>query len=789
MADFITPNLAYTEPENGGSVNTWGTKLNADMDAIDAIFAAAGNGTSVGLNVGTGKTVTINLSGLSLSGADASNYTIANATTTADITPRLVTVTGSTVASRQYNGTNVATINVGTLGGVSGNANSGLLAGQSLVLSGTGTFSSINVGTQNVTATYSLANGTGGLASNYAFASGSGTQTLSGTITPAWLAVIVGGLTGSTSKVYDGTNTATLNASNFTLTGWVNGDGTDVTVTQTTGAYADKNVGGGKLVTVNLSSSDFAATTTNLSNYGLPTTVSGNIGAITTKSLTASYTGSNKVYDAGTTATVTGSSSDIVSGDTVTFSQTAAFADKNAGTAKTINVTGISLGGTDAGNYSLQNTTATTSANITPKALTAGYSASHKVYDALTGATVVGSSADVISGDVVSFSQSAAFTNKNVGTGKTVNVTGISLGGVDAGNYSLQNTTASTSADISRAQLVVAGATATNKVYDGTATATVSGGSVTVLGSDSLTLSAANATFANRNAGTAKAVTTSYVLSGADAANYNLTQPSALSADITPKALSITGVSASNKVYDGTTAAVLTGTAGLSGVVGSDAVSVSGSATGSFADTNAGTGKSYTLTGLALSGADAANYSLSGSTLTAADGTKTRMERQFDMIHVVPPQVAPDFVAKSPLANSAGWVDVDQHTMQHVKFSNVFSLGDAGSMPNAKTTAAIRKQAPIVANNIVRIRQGFEPLADYDGYGACPLTVEKGKVVLAEFSYGGKLAPTFPLNPAVPRRLNWMLKKHVFPALYWFGALKGHEWLTRCAKQEGQARV
>lgn len=175
--------------------------------------------------------------------------------------------------------------------------------------------------------------------------------------------------------------------------------------------------------------------------------------------------------------------------------------------------------------------------------------------------------------------------------------------------------------------------------------------------------------------------------------------------------------------------------------------------------------------------------------VTSDDGSKTLVDRKFDMIHVVPPQVAPDFVANSPLANSAGWVDVDQHTMQHVRFANVFSLGDAGSMPNAKTTAAIRKQAPIVANNIVRMRNGMKPLAEYDGYGACPLTVEKGKVVLAEFSYGGKLAPTFPLNPAVPRRLNWMLKKHVFPALYWFGALKGHEWLTRCVAQEQKAKV
>lgn len=174
--------------------------------------------------------------------------------------------------------------------------------------------------------------------------------------------------------------------------------------------------------------------------------------------------------------------------------------------------------------------------------------------------------------------------------------------------------------------------------------------------------------------------------------------------------------------------------------------------------------------------------------LTKPDGSKERYSSKFDMLHVVPPQVAPDFVAKSPLANATGWVDVDQYSMQHVRYINVFSLGDAGSMPNAKTTAAIRKQAPIVAENVLRVLRGQPVLPAYDGYGACPLTVEKGKVVLAEFSYGGKLSPTFPLDPTVPRRLNWILKKFVFPPLYWFGALKGREWLTACAGQQQTGR-
>lgn len=165
---------------------------------------------------------------------------------------------------------------------------------------------------------------------------------------------------------------------------------------------------------------------------------------------------------------------------------------------------------------------------------------------------------------------------------------------------------------------------------------------------------------------------------------------------------------------------------------------------------------------------------------TDSEGNVSEVEQHFDMIHVVPPQVAPDFVAKSPLAAASGWVDVDQHSMQHVRYPNVFSLGDAGSMPNAKTTAAVRKQSPIVAANVVNFLSNRPVESVYDGYGACPLTVEKGKIVLAEFAYGGKLSPTFPLDPTKPRALNWFLKKTVFPALYWDGALKGREWLTAC---------
>lgn len=164
-----------------------------------------------------------------------------------------------------------------------------------------------------------------------------------------------------------------------------------------------------------------------------------------------------------------------------------------------------------------------------------------------------------------------------------------------------------------------------------------------------------------------------------------------------------------------------------------------------------------------------------------SEGNVTRVEKPFDMLHVTPPQAAPDFIRQSPLADAAGFCEVNPKTLQHVRYANIFSLGDACSSPNAKTAAAARKQVVIVAENILAAREGRELPDVYDGYGACPLTVENGKVILAEFGFGGKLMPTFPLNPVVPRRFAWLLKTKLFPWLYWNGMLKGREWLTRSA--------
>ncbi|WP_033067388.1 bifunctional protein tyrosine phosphatase family protein/NAD(P)/FAD-dependent oxidoreductase [Thalassospira australica] len=162
-----------------------------------------------------------------------------------------------------------------------------------------------------------------------------------------------------------------------------------------------------------------------------------------------------------------------------------------------------------------------------------------------------------------------------------------------------------------------------------------------------------------------------------------------------------------------------------------------------------------------------------------------RIEKSFDMIHVCPPQVAPDFIRVSPLADTAGWVDVDQATLRHKSFSNIWSLGDVMNAPNAKTAAAARKQAPVVAENIVADIDGKSPVAQYDGYGSCPLTVERGRIVLAEFGYGGTLLPSFPkwlINGTQPSRLAWLLKEKILPPIYWKAMLRGKEWLAKPEK-------
>lgn len=170
-----------------------------------------------------------------------------------------------------------------------------------------------------------------------------------------------------------------------------------------------------------------------------------------------------------------------------------------------------------------------------------------------------------------------------------------------------------------------------------------------------------------------------------------------------------------------------------------------------------------------------ATFSLAGE-----DQQGQEVTLPFDMLHVVPPQSAPDFIAHSGLADAAGWCDVDKYRLQHRRWPEIFAVGDCCGTPNAKTAAAARKQVVVVAENLAALLNHRPLRSQYDGYGSCPLTVEKGKVVLAEFGYENRLLPTFPfLDSSRPGRMAWWLKAWFLPRFYWRGMLRGVEWFAR----------
>lgn len=161
--------------------------------------------------------------------------------------------------------------------------------------------------------------------------------------------------------------------------------------------------------------------------------------------------------------------------------------------------------------------------------------------------------------------------------------------------------------------------------------------------------------------------------------------------------------------------------------------------------------------------------------VTEKDGSQHKKTVPYDMLHVVPPQSAPDFVRDSELVNEEGWVDVDPGTLQHNRYRNIFSLGDVSSTPNAKSGAAIRKQAPIVVSNLMDMMKYDRIVGTkrYNGYSSCPLVTGYGKLILAEFDYDNKPDPSFPFDTSNERWSMYMMKIKLLPVLYWHFMLKG----------------
>ncbi len=150
------------------------------------------------------------------------------------------------------------------------------------------------------------------------------------------------------------------------------------------------------------------------------------------------------------------------------------------------------------------------------------------------------------------------------------------------------------------------------------------------------------------------------------------------------------------------------------------------------------------------------------------------IEEKFDMLHVTPPMSAPEFIKVSPLANEAGWVDVDKYTTQHNRFPNVYSAGDASSLPNSKTGAAVRKQGPVLVAHLLAAIDGRSSQQKYNGYASCPLVTSRHSCVLCEFDYDGNPAETFPFNQAKERYSMYLLKKLAIPFMYWNAMMKGY---------------
>jgi hypothetical protein len=590
-------------------------RLGSDDVALDLSTVTA---AFIDKNVGTGKQVTV--SNLGLRGPDKNNYILASTTitSTASITAKTVSVSGIKAENKVYDGTVAATINL------SDATVSGAIGGDKVSVKTTGytaSFASKDVGTGKSVSISGLSlDGDDGI--NYTLSPTTASATADITkrpLTPVFTVF---------DKVYDGNRSAaflTRVASNA-----VAGEG--ISLTEGTATFDTKDVATGKLVTgtgfVYTAPGNRATSEATLANYDLTNTSATARANITPKPLTVSgsYTIQSKVYDGTLLATITSPgtasiSAGVISPDVVTLdasAATAAFVTKTVGIGKTVNINGLVLTGTDAGNYTI--TQPTTTGTITVREVGPGFTANSKEYDGNASATIATRSlSNTIDNDIVSLTGgTATFANAAIGDGKTVTATSFTLTGTDAGNYTISPNSATATASITTRTLT-ASVTISTKVYDGGLSATISGRTLaTRVGTEDVTLgTSGTAEFLTKDAGTNKDVAvTGLVLSGAQAGNYTLASSSITAKGaITPKSVSATGITADNKVYDGNTSATVNVTNATStGFIGGDEVFVIATgATGTFSSKDVGS-RTVSITGLSLGGDDRANYTLSPTT-------------------------------------------------------------------------------------------------------------------------------------------------------------------------------
>lgn len=552
-------------------------------------------------NAGEEKLVTV--SGINVTGADANNYNwVTSATGTADITAKKISV-DAVAADKTYDAATWASVDLST---------SGIVVGDKVTLSGEASFSDKNAGIGKTVTVDSVTIG-GADGGNYQVETSGGPALTTATINKADL--MISGV--GQNKIYDGTTAADVSF------GWAPAFMDEVYV-QGSAVFGDKNAGAGKAISV-----------TNLDVYGadagnyvwaVPTSVSAEIIA---RPINIDVTGVDKTYDGTKSASVGMSAttipedpsiSGLIAGDDLQLSGTASFADKNAGTSKVVTVDSVTLGGLDGKNYQIAypEDTLQTTATINKANLNVSGLASDKVYDGSTLATGSVTAHQVAGDDVVVGFGSATFTDKNAGLGKVVTFNGLNVTGADASNYTWA-TSASSTADISKATLNVS-ASGHDKVYDGN-----TGAGITLadnrIGSDELTISAGSTAFSDKNAGSGKAVSVGGItVAGADAGNYVWNSVASTTANIFKALLNISAT-AQNKSYDGTDHASLT--LADNRIAGDNLTATAGSSV--FSDKNAGSSKNVSVSGINLSGADAANYTFNTSAATTADVSKASL--------------------------------------------------------------------------------------------------------------------------------------------------------------------
>jgi len=653
LAGTDAANYTFTlnnAPTGSASITAKSLSLNGTFDASDKVYdgnrtaTILVNGLSLdGVEAGDDATMStlqsqfdtslpgvgkqVALTSVSLAGIDGSNYSINLSTapkTTADITVKELSISGSfTVVNKTYDGTQNASILNSSLLTLSG-----AISGDQVSLTGlSAQFVTKDAGTSK-SAVITAASITGANADRY-------TLTIVGA--PTATAVIsqkeltVSGSFTTANKVYDALKTATVtDFSQLQLNGIIGAD--NVAIFQIQAEFNSKNVGVGKEVSISSSS----LTGSESGNYTVNLTGSStSIATITAKStsLTGSFTISEKEYDGNISASISVNAlslNGILSGDVVGFASiTTNFVTATPGTGKLVSISAVSLNGVDAQNYSLSLVGApTNTGTISSKALTlsGSFTAANKSYDGTDNATIVNTALLNVNGivgaeDVDFTGLTAKFENKNIGANKTVSLISGALNGVDAANYRLDLSSApTTTASITGDVLTVIGSFLVNaKVYDGTKTAERITDNLQLSGvnvGDVVSLGTISIEFDDAFPGQNKSVTIKSIsLSGADAGNYtlDLTGAPSSSSEIYRKELSMSGFfTVFDKMYDGTKAAQLNNSSGLSlvGVVGSDAVSLTVS-NAEFESITVANSKTVTITSASLLGTNAGNYQLS----------------------------------------------------------------------------------------------------------------------------------------------------------------------------------